>query len=210
MKKKEKVKIILKFLEQNYNDAKCSLNFGSTYELLIATRLSAQCTDKKVNLITKKLFLKYENLNSFATASFEDVKEIIRPCGLSNKKAQDIINICKILIEKFNSKVPNKIEDLLTLPGVGRKTANVILGNAFNKPAIVVDTHVKRISNRLDLVNSQNAIKIEKILSNLIPKNEYFNFCHRVIAFGREVCCAKKPLCNICKLNSICSKYKKH
>lgn len=210
MKKKEKVKIILNFLEQNYNDSKCSLNFGSTYELLIATRLSAQCTDKKVNLVTEKLFLKYKSLNSFATASFSDVKEIIKPCGLSNKKAQDIINICKILIEKFNSKVPNKMEDLLTLPGVGRKTANVILGNVFNKPAIVVDTHVKRISNRLGLVNSQDATKIENILFNLIPKNESVNFCHRVIAFGREICSAKKPLCNICKLNSICSKYKKH
>ena len=205
MNKKEKVNIILNFLEEKYKYAKCFLEYEKPYELLIAARLSAQCTDKMVNIVIKKLFLKYPKLESFLNASFKEIKEIINPCGLSNKKAEDILNITKILYENFNSKIPNNEKELLTLPGIGRKTANLILSEIFNKPTIVVDTHVIRITNRLNLVNEKNPNKIEKKLLKIIPKKERKNFCHRIISFGREICSAKKPLCNACEIKILCN-----
>ena len=203
---KEKIVLILDFLERNYRDAKCSLLYTKPHELLIATRLSAQCTDSKVNSITKKLFLKYKNIYSFSNASIEEVKKIINPCGLSNKKASDIVNMSKILVNEFNSIIPNEMEKLLKLPGVGRKTANLILGELYSKPVIVVDTHLIRISNRLGLVEEKNPNKIEKILKKIIPEKESLKFCHRIIEFGREICRAKTPFCDKCQLKNLCVK----
>lgn len=208
MTKKEKVNIILNFLEKKYKYAKCFLEYEKPHELLIAARLSAQCTDRMVNIVIKKLFLKHPSLESFLTASFKEIKEIINPCGLSNKKTEDILNITKMLYENFNSKVPNNQKELLTLPGIGRKTANLILSELFNVPTIVVDTHVIRITNRLNLVNEKNPKKIEEKLLEIIPKKERKNFCHRIISFGREICSAKKPLCNVCELKILCKNHK--
>lgn len=208
MTKKEKVNLILNFLEKKYKHAKCFLNYEKPHEFVIAARLSAQCTDKMVNIVVKTLFLKYPTLKSFLGASFKDIKEIIKPCGLSNKKAEDILNITKMLYENFNSKIPNNEKELLTLPGIGRKTTNLILSELFNVPTIVVDTHVIRITNRLNLLNEKNANKIEEKLLKIIPKKERKNFCHRVISFGREVCSAKKPLCGLCEINSLCENQK--
>ncbi len=203
---REKVVLILDFLEKNYKEAKCSLIYSKPHELLIATRLSAQCKDSRVNYVTKELFLKYKDICSFSSASVEEIKKIINPCGLSNKKASDIVNMSKILVEKFNSVIPNDMENLLKLPGVGRKTANLILGELYFKPAIVVDTHLIRISNRLGLVKEKNPNKIEKSLKEIIPKKESLRFCHRIIEFGREICRAKSPFCDICQLKNICVK----
>ena len=203
---KEKVVLILDFLEKNYRDAKCSLIYTKPHELLIATRLSAQCTDSKVNNVTKELFLKYKDIYSFSNASVEEIKKIINPCGLSNKKASDIVNMSKILVSEFNSTIPNEMEKLLKLPGVGRKTANLILGELYEKPAIVVDTHLIRISNRLGLVNEKNPNKIEGSLKKIIPKEESLKFCHRIIEFGREICRAKVPFCDKCQLKNLCVK----
>ena len=205
MTKKEKVKIILTFLEENYEDAKCFLNYSKPYELLIAARLSAQCTDKRVNMVTKKLFLKYDDITSLATASFEEIKKIINSCGLANVKSKDIINISLDLINKFNKKVPNDMKNLISLPGIGRKTANLVLAEIYNKPAIIVDTHMIRISNRLGLVtNEKNAMKIEDILIKLIPKNKSTKFCHMIVSFGKDLCKSKRPICEKCKLKKIC------
>lgn len=203
---KEKVILILDFLEKNYRDAKCSLIYAKPHELLIATRLSAQCTDSKVNNVTKELFLKYKDIYSFSNAPVEEIKKIINPCGLSNKKASDIVNMSKILVSEFNSIIPNDMEKLLKLPGVGRKTANLILGELYEKPAIVVDTHLIRISNRLGLVNEKNPNKIEVSLKKIIPKEESLKFCHRIIEFGREICRAKVPFCDKCQLKNLCVK----
>ncbi len=207
MTEKERVNIILNFLEKKYKFAKCFLEYEKPYELLIAARLSAQCTDKMVNIVIKKLFLKYPKLESFLNASFKEIKEIINPCGLSNKKTEDILNITKILYENFNSKVPNNEKDLLKLPGIGRKTANLILSELFNMPTIVVDTHVIRITNRLKLVNEKNPKKIEEKLLKIIPEKERKNFCHRIIFFGRDLCSAKKPLCDFCGIKNLCNKF---
>ena len=203
---KERVEFILNFLENNYRYAKCSLIYKTPHELLIATRLSAQCTDHKVNSVTKDLFLKYKNIYSFANADIEDIKKIINPCGLSNKKSSDIVNISKILVEKFNCIIPNSIEDLLKLPGVGRKTANLILGELYNKSVIVVDTHLIRISNRLGLVKDKNPKKIEESLKKIIPQEKSLKFCHMIIEFGRTICRSRAPFCDKCHLKKICIK----
>ncbi len=203
---KEKVVLILDFLRENFKYAKCSLIYAKPHELLIATRLSAQCTDSKVNHVTKELFLKYKNIYSFSNASIEEIKKIINPCGLSNKKASDIVNMSKILVSEFNSIIPNEMEKLLKLPGVGRKTANLVLGELYAKPVIVVDTHLIRISNRLGLVKEKNPNKIEEKLKKIIPQKESLKFCHRIIEFGREICRAKAPFCYKCQLKELCIK----
>ena len=208
MNKRKRVKLVLNFLENNYKEARCALNYSKPYELLIATRLSAQCTDKRVNSVTKVLFSKYNNIYSLASASFEEIRNIVRPCGFFNKKGQDIVEICRILMEEFNCEVPDSIEELLKLPGVGRKTANLILGEIYKKPAIVVDTHLIRISSRLCLVEEKNPTRIEWILKKIIPKKESLSFCHRVIEFGRDRCKALKPICFDCGLSEICDKGK--
>ena len=204
MNKKEKIKIILEFLNFKYKGSRCFLTYTRPYELLIAARLSAQCTDIRVNEVTKILFSKYKNLENFSNAKFEDVRKIIYSCGLSNKKAQDVIGISKILVSRFNSVVPSNMEELLCLPGVGRKTANLVLGEIYKKPTVVVDTHLIRISNRLKLVETVKPVEIEKKLERLLPEKERFSFCHKIISFGREICSAKKPSCEICEIRRTC------
>ncbi len=206
IKKMEKIKILIKILKNLYPQTRCMLKFKNPHELLIATRLSAQCTDKKVNEITKVLFKKFDSLNLLANANLTEIYEIIRPCGMGNKKANDIINICKKLIENFDSKIPNTMTQLLTLPGVGRKTANLILATLFNIPTIIVDTHVIKISNRLGLVHTKNPKKIEFELTKTVPPSESINLCHRLVQFGRDFCTAQNPKCKKCPIRNLCCK----
>ena len=193
-------------LKKEYPDAVCTLNYEYDYQLLIATRLAAQCTDERVNIVTKTLFSKYQNLEDCAFAKYEEIEKIIKPCGFFRVKAKDIVDMSKHLLEKYNAKVPDNMEDLLSLPGVGRKTANLILGDIFKKPAVVVDTHCIRITKRLGLHNSKNAVVIEKILKDLLEKEESNDFCHRLVLHGRKVCKAISPKCKFCCMNSFCKK----
>ncbi len=193
-------------MEDSYPLAVCTLEYDSAYKLLVATRLAAQCTDKRVNLVTKKLFRKYPDLESLAHADHVKVMEIIKPCGFYRTKASNIINICKMLLEEFNSVVPDKMESLLKLPGVGRKTANLILGDIYGKPAVVVDTHCLRITKRLGLHSSKNPIVVEKVLKQLLPAYKSNSFCHRLVMHGRSVCKALSPRCGICCMKDFCAK----
>lgn len=204
MKNKKQIIDLIEILKKIYPIAECFLNFKKPHELLIAARLSAQCTDKKVNTITKQLFQKFNSIEEFANAKFDEIYEIIKPCGLGNKKANDVISSCQHLKKFYDNKIPDNMTELLTLPGVGRKTANLILATLFNKPTIIVDTHVKRISTRLGLTKKNNPEKIEFELLKLIPKNESIKFCHRLVQFGRDFCKAKNPNCKNCPLTQFC------
>ena len=204
----EKVTFIIKILKDMYPNATCSLKFKKNYEFLIAVRLSAQCTDKRVNLVCEQLFKKYTSIQAIANAKFEELYQIIRPCGMGFKKTNDTINICKNLIKNFNYKVPNTLNNLLSLPGVGRKTANLVLSHIYNQPTIVVDTHMLRISNRLGLTTSKNPKTVELKLDEIIPTNEKKTICHRIIEFGRQICTAKKPECKLCPFQNLCIKQK--
>ncbi len=199
----EKAIIALKIA---YPSPVCSLDYKADYQLLIATRLAAQCTDKRVNSVTKILFRKFPNLESLALAKSEDIEKVIRPCGFYKIKSKDIVDMCRMLVRNFNSVVPNSMEDLLKLPGVGRKTANLILGDVYKKPAIVVDTHCIRITHRLGLHSSKNPTLIEKILKPLLPAEESNDFCHRLVMHGRAVCKALHPECDTCCMSKFCSK----
>ena len=204
MTKKEKVQIIINRLKARYPDAMCALIYDEPYKLLIATRLAAQCTDARVNIVTKTLFEKYPNIEKLATADENDIINIVRPCGLGNTKGRDIVKMCQKMIDEFGGKVPDNMEDLLSLPGVGRKTANLILGDIYKKPAIVTDTHLIRISNRLGLVNEKNPTKVEYLLLKIVPPEESSDFCHRIVNYGRDVCKARKPDCKNCELIDLC------
>lgn len=187
---------------------KCELEYQKDYELLIATVLSAQCTDKRVNIVTKDLFNKY-NLNSLAKADVKDIEEVIKPCGSYTKKAKYIKNIASILIDKYDGQVPNNREFLESLNGVGRKTTNVVLKNLFNEPCIPVDTHVIRVSNRLGIVNNElDPVKIEKILMKKIPKDKWNKVSEQILLFGRYTCKSKNPLCEKCLFQNECKRYK--
>lgn len=209
MTKKERAKLITDTLISIYPEAVCSLDYTQDYELLIAGRLSAQCTDKRVNIVTKELFSKYQSLEDFASADIEDVERIIRPCGLYKTKAKSIIEMCQQLIVNFNSQLPDTIEELTTLSGIGRKTANLIIGDIFKKPAIVTDTHCIRISNRLGLATINNPVKVEADLRKIIPPENSARFCHCIVHHGREVCKARGEKCNICCLKELCKSFKK-
>lgn len=211
MEKKEYTKSSIctkavKALEREYPVAECTLDYDFDYQLLIATRLAAQCTDRRVNLVTKILFEKYHSLADFAFAEYEDIENIIMPCGFFRVKAKNIVDMCKMLLEKYDSKVPDNMEDLLSLPGVGRKTANLILGDIYKKSAIVVDTHCMRITKRLGLHKSKNPFTVEKILEKLLQKEESNDFCHRLVTHGRRVCRAINPKCEGCCLSNFCDK----
>ena len=197
---------IIELLKVEYPVAECTLRYKKDYQLLIATRLAAQCTDKRVNTVTDVLFKKFKTLDSLANADIVDVENIIKPCGFYKIKAKDIVNMCNLLISNFSSKVPNNIKDLVSLPGVGRKTANLILGDIYNLPAVVVDTHCIRITRRIGLHDSKNPILVEKILKDILPPEESNDFCHRLVMHGREICKALKPKCEICCINGVCSK----
>lgn len=199
---------ILNYLDELLPDASCELNYKKDYELLIAVMLSAQTTDKRVNMVTKVLFDKYKTLSELSEANIEDVIKIIKPIGTFNKKANNLIKIAQSLLEI--KKVPNDRLYLESLPGVGRKTANVVLSNLYNVPCIAVDTHVSRVSKRLNLVDlSDDILTIEKKLTNKIPKNKILKAHHQLVLFGRYYCKAVKPLCESCKLKDICV-YKKY
>lgn len=197
-----------KLLEKAYPDAKCSLEYETPLELLIATRLSAQCTDKRVNIVTKDLFKKYKTAKDFANAEIEDIAECIKSCGLYKTKARDIKLMAEKIISDFSGEVPDSLEKLLTLPGVGRKTANLIMGDIFGKPAVVTDTHCIRISRRLGLTKNTEPKKVEFDLLKLLTPETSSDFCHRIVLFGREYCRARNPLCENCPLKEICKENK--
>lgn len=204
MTKKEKAHLAVEALKKDYPEALCSLNAGSDFELLVATRLSAQCTDARVNLVTPALFGRYRTLEDYAEAKIEDVEEYIRSCGFYHTKAKDIIGMAKEILERFDGRVPDNIEDLTSLPGVGRKTANLICGDIYKKPAVVADTHLIRITNLLGLVSTKNPEKVEKELKKILPPEESNDFCHRCVLHGRAVCVARRPKCEICSMADFC------
>lgn len=204
MTDKERALAAVDALKKEYPDAVCSLVYTQPLQLLIATRLAAQCTDARVNMVTPKLFDTYKTVDDFAQANVEDVQQLIKSCGLYKTKAKDIVAMCAALRDKFGGNVPNTVEQLVTLPGVGRKTANLVVGDIFNKPAVVVDTHCIRITSRLGFHSIKDAAKIEKILRKLLPPEESNDFCHRIVLHGRAVCTARSPKCSICCMQGFC------
>lgn len=207
MRKKEQVKGILAVLDEVYGPTKCYLHHESAWQLLIATILSAQCTDDRVNLITKDLFQKYKSIQDFAEAKQEELEKDIHSAGFYHNKAKNIIACCQSLLSSYGGEVPSKIEELTKLAGVGRKTANVIRGNIYGIPSIVVDTHVTRVSNLLGLTDSKDAVKIEFALMELLPKDHWISYNTQVIAHGRKVCIARRPQCHVCPLTPYCKAY---
>ena len=205
---KPKTKKILEVLKETYPGAKCELNYETPFQLLVATILSAQTTDKKVNEITETLFRDYADLDSFLTLSNDELEERIRQIGLYKNKSKNLILMCRQLKEKFNGEVPDNMEGITSLAGAGRKTANVVLSNAFGVPSIAVDTHVFRVSNRLGLANSDNVLEVEKQLQKELPKREWSLAHHLLIFHGRRCCIARKPKCEICPVEHLC-KYRK-
>jgi endonuclease-3 len=202
---RKRVKDIIGLLKKEYPGAKVTLNYSTPLELLIATMLSAQCTDERVNLVTKHLFEKYSTTEEYARATSSELEEIIRPTGFYHVKARNIKNACTMLVEKFNSKIPNTLSDLTLLPGVARKTANVVLSNAYGIiEGIAVDTHVTRLSQRLGLTSSKYPKKIEQDLMRIVPREEWRSLSYLFISHGRNVCSARKPLCAKCVLNQKC------
>ena len=192
-------------LEKEYPDALCSLTETEPYRLLIAVRLSAQCTDARVNLVTPVLFERFPTLEELALAPVEEVEEIIHSCGFFRAKARDIVGMCRMLVEQYDKKVPDSIEELLKLPGVGRKTANLICGDVYGKPAIVADTHLIRISNLLGLVDTKDPGKVEAQLKKIVEPEKSNDFCHRCVLHGRAVCVARRPDCPRCVMKDFCS-----
>ncbi len=193
-----KAKHVMDTLEKMYPQAVCSLEYTHDYELLIATRLSAQCTDARVNIVTRELFSKYPSLDALNSAPLSEIEKIVHPCGLYKTKANDIKLIAKSLIEDYNYKVPNSIEELTKLSGVGRKTANLIMGDIYKQGAVVCDTHCIRITNRLGLINTTDPYKAEMKLREILDLSRSNDFCHRLVIFGREICSARNPKCSEC------------
>ncbi len=206
MTKKEWAKLLVEGLKKEYPDAICSLVAESPFELLIATRLSAQCTDARVNLVTPALFSKYRTLDDYVNADVKDIEEIIHSCGFYHGKARDIIEMARGVRDRFNGIVPDNIDDLTSLQGVGRKTANLIVGDVYGKPAVVADTHLIRLTNRMGLVNTKDPKKVEMELKKILPPEESNDFCHRAVLHGRAVCTARKADCEKCCLKDVCKK----
>ncbi|SDA12280.1 DNA-(apurinic or apyrimidinic site) lyase /endonuclease III [Ruminococcus sp. YE71] len=208
-KKRGRAEQVIALLEQKYPDALCSLTYQKPHELMIAGRLSAQCTDARVNIVTKELFAKYTSIEDFAAADVEDVAEIIKPCGLYKTKAQSVVGMCRKLMEDFGGEIPDTLEELTTLPGIGRKTANLILGDVFGKPAVVADTHCIRICGRLGFTTTKDPVKTETELRELLPPEKSSDFCHRLVLFGRETCKARGQRCGQCELKDLCPSFNK-
>lgn len=206
MTKKETVLKIKEIFNKVYSDAKCSLDFTTPHELLVAVQLSAQCTDARVNIVTKDLFKKYTSVEEFAGANEDELCEIIRPCGFFRTKGKNIIASSQKILNEFDGKVPNNMDDLLSLPGVGRKTANLILGDVYGVPGLVVDTHCIRLTNRIGLVNHKEPVKIEFALKKIVPPDYQTRFCHQLVYHGRAVCNAAKPMCTTCPIAEYCKK----
>ena len=211
MRKKERAAIVIERLKQEYPDADCTLDYNEAWKLLVSVRLAAQCTDERVNVIVKDLYAKYPGINELAAAEPEEIEEIVRPCGLGRSKARDISKCMRMLRDEYDGKVPDDFDELLKLPGVGRKSANLIVGDVFGKPAIVTDTHCIRLCNRIGLVDDEkNPKKVEMALWKIIPPEEGNNFCHRRVFHGREVCTARTtPHCERCCLSDVCKEYPK-
>lgn len=208
MRKKELAKEVIERLKKEYPDAGCSLEYDQAWKLLVSVRLAAQCTDAMVNIVVEKLYEKFPDVKALAEAPVEEIEEIVRPCGLGKSKARDISACMKILWEQYGGNVPEDFDALLKLPGVGRKSANLIMGDVFGKPAIVTDTHCIRLANRIGLVDGiKEPKKVEMALWKIIPPEEGNDLCHRFVYHGREVCTARtKPYCDRCCLNDVCKK----
>lgn len=206
MTKKQRAEQAVELLINEYPDAKCSLAAGNAFELLVAVRLSAQCTDARVNIVTPAMFETYTTLEDYCNADIKDVENFIHSCGFYHDKAKSIIGMAKAIRDDFGGIVPSTIEELVTLPGVGRKTANLIVGDVYGKPSVVVDTHCIRITNRIGLVEGKDPTKIENELRKLLPLDKSGDFCHRLVIHGRAVCSARKALCEKCVLSKICKK----
>lgn len=211
MRKKERALMIIELLKKEYPNTGCSLEYDEAWKLLVSVRLAAQCTDARVNVVVKDLYEKYPTVEALAKAPVEAIEEIVRPCGLGKSKAKDISGCMKILYEKYEGKVPADFDKLMELPGVGRKSANLIMGDVFGKPAIVTDTHCIRLVNRFGLVNNvKEPKKVEMELWKLIPPEEGNDFCHRLVDHGREICTARtKPYCDRCCLKEVCKSAEK-
>ena len=209
MKLKERVLGIVEGLKREYPQAECSLNYEEPYQLLFATRLSAQCTDARVNIVTKELYSRYKTLQEIAECDIEELERIVHPCGVYRMKARDIRACANVLLEKHGGRVPDTMEELTALPGVGRKTANLILGDVYGKPAVVADTHCIRISNMLGLSDSKDPKKVEMRLRDIVPPDEQNMLCHRFVWHGRAVCNARSPKCDSCVINKFCKTYQK-
>ncbi len=206
MTKKEIAVKAVEALKKEYPDAICTLSYTDPLQLLVATRLAAQCTDARVNMVAPALFERYKTAEDFAESTPEEVAEYIKSCGLYKTKSKDIVNLGKMLVEDFKSEVPDNIDDLIKLPGIGRKTANLIMGDIYGKPAVVVDTHCIRITKRLGLHNLKDAKKIEFELRKILPPEESNDFCHRLVLHGRAVCTARKAYCEKCCMSGFCAK----
>ncbi|MEA3421131.1 MAG: endonuclease III [Acidobacteriota bacterium] len=203
--RKPEIEEIISILKKSYPGSRTALNFGTPLQILVATILSAQCTDERVNKITPSLFRKYKTVSDFARANQEELEEEIRSTGFFRNKSRNIINACKKIVEDFKGEVPNNMNDLLSLPGVARKTANIVLSSAYRKAeGIAVDTHVKRLSGRLGLSREKNADKIEQDLLTIVPKNEWLDFNYILVNHGRKICRARKPFCDRCKIKHLC------
>ena len=206
MTKKQIALQAVEALKGEFPEAICSLVYDDPLQLLIATRLAAQCTDARVNMVTPNLFAKYKTAEDFANADVTDVENLIKSCGLYKTKAKSLVEIGKAITENFNGQVPNTLEDLITLPGIGRKTANLVMGDVYGQPAVVVDTHCIRITRRLGLHKEKDQKKIEFILRDLLPQEESNDFCHRLVLHGRKTCTARSPKCENCCMSDFCRK----
>ena len=206
---KKKIGPVIEELKKLYPDAQCSLRYETPLQLLISTRLSAQCTDVRVNMVTPALFARYPDCKAFAEADQAELEEIIKSTGFFRAKARNIIDCCNQLLERHDGEVPDTMEELTALAGVGRKTANLVLGDAFGKPSYVVDTHAIRLTNRIGLTDSSDPEKIEQDLRKIVPESESGDFCHRLVDHGRAVCRAQKPDCENCTLKQYCDEYTK-
>lgn len=207
---KEKVNAIIRALKERYPDAPCALHYGKDYELMIAVRLSAQCTDARVNLVTPALFAEYPTLEAMASADISRVEELVHSCGFYKHKARDIVLGCQMLLSDYGGKVPGTMEELLRIPGVGRKTANLLLGDLYGVPgSVVCDTHCIRICGKLGLSQGKEPEKVETQLRDILPPGESSDFCHRIVLFGREICTARSPKCADCPLALYCNEVNK-
>jgi len=205
-KKRGRVKNLIEGLDELYGGADCTLNYINPLQLLISTQLAAQCTDERVNIVTRDLYKKYLNVNDFAQADITELEKDIRPTGFYRNKAKNIVNCCRMLISEHGGEVPRTLGELLKLPGVGRKTANLVLGDAFGIPGIVVDTHAGRLARRMGLSGNTDPEKVEYDLMEVVPMDRWISFCHQLVFHGRAVCSARKALCGGCRLSPDCPK----
>ena len=204
MTKKQRAVLAVERLKQLYPEAICSLNYSSAWQLLVATRLSAQCTDARVNLVTPALFERYPTMYEMAKADVDEVGKLIYSCGFYKTKSKDLVELSRLLVEHYAGIIPDTVEELTKLPGVGRKTANLVVGDVYGKPAVVTDTHCIRITNRLGLAEGEVPVKVEQQLRAVLPPEESNDFCHRLVLFGRDLCSARSPKCATCPLQDIC------